>query len=211
MPTFRRPAALALGAALASLAACADGPVAPSATPGAAPRRDLAAAGTGAVTATPVQGLLWEKGQKFEIATQVIGPSGGSLSAGGMRVVVPQGAVTANVRFSVTRLGGRIVAYEFQPHGMVFRVPVQLEFSTRGIDWTSLAGATQVEGAHFLGASALDQAAGTAVVTEFAPTVVAVDKSKVTISVPHFSGWMVSTGRSNGGNEEATGLNSGKD
>jgi hypothetical protein len=195
MPTFRRAAALALGAALASLAACADGPTAPSAAPSAAPRRDLAAAGADAIATTPVRGLLWAKGQKPETASKVIGPAGGSLSAGGMKLVVPKGAVAANVTFSVTRLGGRIVAYEFQPHGLVFRAPVQLEFSTKGVDWTSLSGATEVEGAHFLDASALDHATGTAAVTEFAPTVVAVDKSKVTMSVPHFSGWMVSTGR----------------
>jgi hypothetical protein len=181
-------------AALSALAACADGPAAPLRAPSAAPQLELAPS-TGESTATAVEGLLWSSPVKHETASKVIGPKGGSLSAGGMKVVVPKGAVGTDVTFSVTRVGGRIVAYEFQPHGARFQVPVQLEFETKGIDWSSLAGATHVAGAHFLDASALDQATGTAVVNEFVPTIVAVDKSKVTMAVPHFSGYMVSTGR----------------
>ncbi|MDF1502768.1 hypothetical protein [Roseisolibacter sp. H3M3-2] len=197
---FRTAAVRTLAAsAIALLAACADGasaPRLPQAAPDAAPRRDLLGATLGTVTApTAVQGLLWLKEAKQETATKVIGPAGGSLGVGGMKLTVPKGAVTTNLTFSVTRVGGRIVAYEFQPHGTTFRVPVKLEFETKGIDFASMAGASRIAGAHFLDASALDQTLGLALVTEFAPTIVAVDKSKVTMEVPHFSGWMVSTGR----------------
>jgi hypothetical protein len=191
----RTTVALTIGAAaVATLAACTDGPSAPRQAPSAAPRLGIAAAPVDSVT-TAVQGLLWSKPVKEDTASKVIGPKGGSLSVGNLKLVVPKGAVTTNTTFSVTRIGGRIVAYEFQPHGTTFQVPVQLEFETKDIDWSSLSGATHVAGAHFLDASTLDQATGTAVVDEFVPTIVAVDKSKVTMTVPHFSGYMVSTGR----------------
>lgn len=201
----RTASILTLGAgALVALAACADGPVAPAApqaapsvAPSVAPSLARGAEPTTPAPATTrVRGVLWSKPARLEISARLIGPEGGNLSlSGGVKLVVPRGAVSFPTAFVVTRLPGRLVAYDFQPHGIRFNVPVQFEHSTSGIDMKSVDGASQVEAAHFLDLTALDQLLGTAEATEFAPTIIATDKSKVTMAFPHFSGWMVSTGR----------------
>jgi hypothetical protein len=53
-----------------------------------------------------------------------------------------------------------------------------------------------VEGAYFADASKINAAAGTAVVNEFRPTVLSADRSAVAFTVAHFSGYIMTTGRS---------------
>ena len=202
----RTAAALTLGAtALLTLAACAEGPTAPAAasaapTPGDAPALASASSystssSTASTSSATARGVLWSSPAARETASRVIGPEGGSVSlSGGVRLVVPRGAVASNLTFTVTRLPGRIVAYEFQPHGVTFRVPVVLEHATRGIDTRSL-DAGSLLAAHFQSATALDQTTGTAAATEFAPASLSWDRSTAKLTLPHFSGWMVSTGR----------------
>ncbi|MGZ8456388.1 MAG: hypothetical protein ACXWZ4_07300 [Gemmatirosa sp.] len=201
----RRLASLAtLGAAtLALLAACADAPTAPRAAAPVAP--DAPSFGRSSATtttttgtkagATPVTGLLWEKPVTAATTSGVIGAEGGTLAlAHGARLIVPRGAVAGPVTFRITRLPGRIVAYDFQPHGLRFAVPAQIEHPIAGVSLKGVTGSS-VEGAYFEGAAALDQTTGTAQVTEFRPTLTAVEKGLVRFTVDHFSGYMVSTGR----------------
>ncbi|MGZ8379171.1 MAG: hypothetical protein ACXW05_19100 [Gemmatirosa sp.] len=197
----RRLASLTtLGTAALTLlaAACADAPTAPRQLAPDAPSFGKSSATTTTSTkpsATPVTGLQWERTVTAATTSGVIGAEGGTLAiANGARLIVPRGAVAGPVTFSITRLPGRIVAYDFQPHGLHFAVPAQIEHPTAGVNLKGVT-ASSVEGAYFESAAALDQATGTAQVTEFRPTLVAVEKGLVRFTVDHFSGYMVSTGR----------------
>ncbi|MDF1503863.1 hypothetical protein [Roseisolibacter sp. H3M3-2] len=195
-----RPLILAAaGAALLStMVACAESPLAPVApeapAPAAAPQRGLV---SGTVqTLTNVAGLRWTAPATRASATKVIGAGGGTLTVGGLTMIVPRGAVAGSTTFTVTRLPGSVVAYDFQPHGIRFAQPVTLRVATLGTGIGLLPTLTGVQGAHFVDEASLNQAAGRAAVTELRPA--RVDLLGVTFDVTHFSGWMVSTGRSGG-------------
>lgn len=190
--------------ALTGLAACADAPTAPR--PGAsvatgAPSRSLLGGVVGGVVSTvnavltPVTGMLWATPVTAARVTGVIGAQGGSIAIpNGARLIVPPGAVSGPVTFSIARVPGRIVAYEFQPHGIRFAVPVVLEQPLASANLSEVATST-IEGAYFSDVSALDQTTGSAQVSEFRPTLVLRDRGVVRFTIDHFSGYMVSTGR----------------
>ena len=196
--------------AITGLTACADAPAAPPTPTASASLSQLTGTLTGTLTATTstltstvtsltgtvVHGLLWTSPVGEQSASRVIGPAGGSLSMqDGIKVVVPRGAVSRDVRFSVTRLPGIIVAYDFQPHGIKFAVPVQIEQPTAGTGLLGLLRSnpeTTVRGAYFAKQSLLDQLLGTAVVTEFRPASISADRKWIRFTADHFSGYMVS-------------------
>lgn len=180
------------GALAVVIAACADAPTSPS--------RSVTPTGSASHASSPpptqvVKGLLWTKAVSEKTVSQTIGPAGGSLSIpAGIKVIVPKGAVSRPVTFSVTRIAGNVVAYDFQPHGTTFAVPIQIEQPTLGTNLMKQPAVKSISGAYF---SWLNQASGTAGVTEFRPTFVAADKAWIKFTVEHFSGYMVSTGRDN--------------
>ena len=59
-------------------------------------------------------------------ASATIGPLGGvlALPSAGLTVVVPPLAVTKPTKMSVTAVAGSSVAYEFEPHGIKFTIPL---------------------------------------------------------------------------------------
>lgn len=196
----------ALGFAVAATTtlatACADGPTAPAAQPA------LAAAPTTAPTATPnayvgyttsvsVRPLMWKTNVTQASVGAVIGSAGGSLTLpGGPTLTVPRGAVSASTSFTITRLPGRIVAYDFGPHGTRFATPVSITHPATGTTLGALGSTSSVQGAYFPDAGGLDQTNGVARVSEFSPyTSVTWDRSSVTFKVNHFSGYLLSTGR----------------
>ena len=182
---------VAAAAALMIIAACADQPT--TAPPSVHP---VAPAMSTTTTTTTVNALLWTKAVAQTTVSKVIGPAGGSLSIpNGIKVTVPPGAVASNLTFSVTRLPGTIVAYDFQPHGTVFAAPLLIEQPTLGTNLFKLDPASSIQGAYFLSTSMLDQTNGTAAVSEFEPTFVSADKAWVRFTVKHFSGYLVSSGR----------------
>jgi hypothetical protein len=66
--------------------------------------------------------------------TAVIGPEGGEIrirEAGG-KIDIPAGALKDSVTITMTAKAGWDVAYEFQPHGLVFDLPVKLQQDLRG-------------------------------------------------------------------------------
>jgi hypothetical protein len=180
----------------AAASACGDAATAPRASaPGSSVNSTSSTTST--TSSTMVDGLLWTKAVSQETASAVIGPAGGSVSIpNGVRLIVPKGAVTTNVTFSVTRLPGNIVAYDFQPHGTTFAQPLTIQQPTLGTNLFKLPAITGIQGAYFLGTSALDQTSGTASVAEFEPTFVTADRAWITFTVKHFSGYVIATGRS---------------
>jgi hypothetical protein len=151
------------------------------------------------------QGLLWNKPRSTaKSVTKVIGSKGGSVDFGetGLHLEVPRGAVAADTRFTVTALPGSVVAYDFEPHGSVFAVPLvfsqDLGPTNFGHVKLPLGFNTNMEGAYFSSEDLIDQTTGLAVVQEVIPAEMGITFTGKSISFPihHFSGYLISTGRS---------------
>ena len=130
-------------------------------------------------------------------ASALIDSIGGVIEVreAGLRVTVPAGAVSGPTRITVTALPGSLVAYEFQPHGIVFQVPITVRQDLGGTNWFRLSNHSQMEAGYFPDASSIDAATGLVQVREFIPTVIDVNSRKAQFQVSHFSGYMLSTGR----------------
>jgi hypothetical protein len=66
--------------------------------------------------------------------TVTIGPRGGSLSIpdAGLTLLFPRGALTSDVSITAYAYAGHRVVYDFEPHGLVFNVPVIVMQRLRG-------------------------------------------------------------------------------
>ena len=143
----------------------------------------------------PVRGLTRAQPLAKDISVSaVIGKKGGTISIpeAGLTLVVPAGAVKENTNFKATAIAGRLVAYEFEPHGTTFAVPLQF---TQDLRKTSLLGvltAPLIDGAYFTDRSKLNTAAGVAYVTELRPVVTNLLKSQASFPIDHFSGYLIS-------------------
>jgi hypothetical protein len=192
--------ALGLAAMLGGIAGCADDPSAAAPTsppPAAQPSQSLLSTVTSitSTVGTVVNGLLWTSPVTSATASATIGPNGGSFGIpNGIQVVVPKGAVSTNVSFSVTRVPGVVVAYEFQPHGTKFAVPVEIHQPTQGTNLLKLAPGTPLTGVYVPDLSTLDQLLGTALGTEFRSATVSADGQWIDFTVQHFSGYLVAWG-----------------
>lgn len=156
---------------------------------------------------TLAQGLMWSTPQPAVSATKLITPAGGTidLPTVGLQVQVPKGAVAANITITVTTLAGNVVAYDFQPHGTVFNVPLTF---VQSLAPTNFAGiklpknfTQQWAGAYYLDARQIDQTTGIASVNELIPATSDVtfsggkNNGRVSFPVRHFSGYLISVGR----------------
>jgi hypothetical protein len=67
-------------------------------------------------------------------ATAIIGPRGGSLTIpdAGLTVLFPRGALSSRVSITAYAYAGNRVVYDFEPHGLVFNVPVIVMQRLRG-------------------------------------------------------------------------------
>ena len=131
-------------------------------------------------------------------ASAVIGPKGGELrlQSAGLRLIVPKGAVSVPTTFSVTAVAGSMVAYEFQPHGATFAVPliIQQTIFNSGPE-SADPNLYNFEAGHFASRADLDQTAEIGTVDEMLPTRLEKGKGKLTFSVTHFSGYLLASGR----------------
>jgi hypothetical protein len=151
------------------------------------------------------QGLLWTHPMPPGVlsATKVIGRNGGNLDLGpaGLQLRVPRGAVTADTRFTVTALPGNVVAYDFEPHGTTFAVPLTFVQQLGGTNADHIklpkGYVPNFDGAYYVSPSQIDQTTGVAQVQELIPADSGVTFSGNSLSFPiwHFSGYMISTGR----------------
>jgi hypothetical protein len=62
----------------------------------------------------------------------VFGPSGGTLTFGSSRLIIPAGALRDTVTITATIPDGDANRVEFQPHGLEFAKPAGLQFATAG-------------------------------------------------------------------------------
>jgi hypothetical protein len=158
-----------------------------------------------ALQAALMQGLLWEQPRSSaKSVSKVIGPKGGSVDIGetGLHLTVPRGAVDVDTRFTVTALPGSVVAYDFEPHGSFFAVPLKFsqDLGPTNFGHVKLPPGfnADMEGAYFSSPWSIDQSSGMAVVQELIPAESEWTWSGRSISFPihHFSGYLISTGRS---------------
>lgn len=182
-----------LGARLLSIvlfAGCArDGasPVEPVAVP---PTPNAALLGL-----LPVRGVTRAMPLAKDVSVSaVIDKAGGTLSIpeAGLTLVVPPGAVSSKTAFVATALAGNLVAYEFEPHGTRFAVPLQFQQDLKKVSLVGALTSPLMRGAYFTDEGKLDQKTGLAFVTELLPATVDLLEGRVAFPVNHFSGYLVS-------------------
>jgi hypothetical protein len=118
--------AIALVVSLAAAGCAGDGSVAPTSamTPPSAASNSLLGGLLGSTqTITP---LLRTTAMTADSVSVNIGILGGviSLPSRGLTIVVPPLAVSSTKTFKIKALAGQAVAYEFEPHGTKFLVPL---------------------------------------------------------------------------------------
>lgn len=203
--TLRLACGVAILAA-GAFAACSDSPSSPATTEAVAGRGAALTDGLlGSVTTTAtgtvngvttlVTGLLYLKPVTQASASRTIDAAGGTISVGNATLVVPKGALTARTTITVTRVAGNIVAYDMQPHGLRFAKPVTITVSTAGTNMSRSTPLADIQGAYYSHPGLLNQLLGLVLVDEFRPTTVAKDRSTVSFTTDHFSGYVVAMGR----------------
>lgn len=71
-------------------------------------------------------------------ATKVLGPRGGVIEAGGVRLVVPKGALASEVAITINVPAGTTLAAELLPHGLTFSKGASLGFDLAGTPYDEL-------------------------------------------------------------------------
>ena len=130
-------------------------------------------------------------------ASTIVGTLGGALSipGAGLSIVIPPLAVAPGTRITVTALAGSKVAYEFQPHGIKFGLPLVATQNLRG---------TQAQSGGLISPLSLfagyfpDQTRPTSI-TELLNVNVSLLNQTSIFSIWHFSGYIIATGRTSEG------------
>lgn len=147
-----------------------------------------------------VRGAKWAQALTQDITVSaVIGSAGGTLSLPqtGLTITVPAGAVSGPTLFSVTALHGQMVAYQFEPHGTKFAVPLQMAQDLGVLDAASLAKMSALSVGYFADQSALDDNDDQGQCSEYTAKMLDAANNRLVFWVKHFSGYMVSSGRYN--------------
>ena len=143
-------------------------------------------------------------------ATATIGAAGGtiSLDGAGVTVVFPRGAVGERTRITVTAKAGSAVAYEFEPHGLTFEVPVRVE---QDLAYTDIEGGRPVRlrAGYYqqtLDALLFGPNGSLARVTELRDVDLddGVRPRIATFYISHFSGYIMWSGFADGGGSDST-------
>lgn len=196
--TFRR---LGTAISLALLAACSAEPTSPpmsSAAPIAgAPSENLLGSITGLLqgTLSAVVGVRRTSPLSAPLTTSAtIGAAGGTLSipAAGVTVTVPKGAVSGPTNFVMTARAGALVAYDFAPHGITFAHP--LIFTQKlNVTNANLLSAPLLGLGYYSDPSLLGPIGG--LVSELLSGSVNIGTWTFTSTIPHFSGYLMTSGR----------------
>lgn len=135
--------------------------------------------------------------QAAESVTGVIGPKGGylQLKRSGMRIEFARGAVPTPTEITVTALPGREVAYNFEPHGLVFQAPVTISQNLRHtVAWKNPKLAAQLQGSYFA-KLLVDPTRTYARRSEQRAAKLRDADRMLEFTIEHFSGYMISTGK----------------
>lgn len=132
-------------------------------------------------------------------ASATLGVFGGviNLPGAGLKVIVPPFALTSPKTITVTALAGKQLAYEFQPHGTQFLIPLLVQ---QNLTNTSVSGGllgNPIFAGYFANSSDLNPLAGTGLVSEVLCVALNLSSKTATFPVFHFSGYLVATGEDN--------------
>ena len=192
-----RAVTLFLLAAAAAAGACGEG--APLAPRQSADGSTSSGPGSGGTSTTSLRTVLWAQPLAADLtASATIGAAGGTikLSAVGLTVTVPAGALALPTTITVTAPAGSDVAYMFEPHGTVFALPVKIEQDLRYVATGQFSKTSSPAAGYFSDDNAMRSCGpGDAMsVDEVRPASLDVRGSRVSFTVNHFSGYMVSSG-----------------
>jgi len=182
-------------AALLAYGCANDSVTAPASTPVAAPAgASPSLLGSLLGQTTTVTPLLRKTPITSVTASATIGPLGGvlALPSAGLTVVVPPLAVTKATKMSVTAVAGSSVAYEFEPHGIKFTVPLVATQSLKGTQAQSGGSINPLS----LFAGYFPDSKQITSVSELLNLDVNVLGQTSVLTIWHFSGYIIATGRS---------------
>jgi hypothetical protein len=113
------------------VASCGDGPVTPATPPGPSESLLGSLLGSNVKVAKRTTRLAQD-----EVASEVIGSSGGTirLEKAGLKVEIPQGALSSSTRITVTAPAGDLVGYHFEPSGLQFKKSLTMTQSTKNTE-----------------------------------------------------------------------------
>jgi hypothetical protein len=125
---------------------------------------------------------------------KTIGRSGGVLSipAAGVSVVVPFGALDQDTEITMTARAGSLLAYDFEPHGVTFKVPLVFNQSLNGTN-VGLLSPLALKLGYYSDPSLLGKT--TALVSELVQGLTSILTRTFTAPIKHFSGYIVICGR----------------
>jgi hypothetical protein len=126
-------------------------------------------------------------------ASTLVGVLGGAVSipSAGLNVVIPPLAVAPGTRITVTALAGSNVAYEFEPHGLRFAVPLVATQNLRGTQAQSGGLIDPLS----LFAGYFPDATHQTTISELLNVNVNLLSQTSVFSIWHFSGYIIATGR----------------
>ncbi len=126
--------------------------------------------------------------------TKTIGTAGGTLSIpqAGVTVTVPSGALSQNTVITMTARAGKMVAYDFAPHGVTFAKPLVFQQKLAGTS-ANLLNAGLLQLGYYTDPSLLTAVGG--LVSELLGGNVNLLSWTFTSNIKHFSGYMVGCGR----------------
>ena len=110
--------------------------------------------------------------------------------AAGFELVVPRYAVKKSTRFTVTAIKGKLVAYEFGPHGTNFPRSLQAKQDLSVTDWNLLSLRPLTAG-YFADRSDLNLLRATALVSEIIRGLTIPLTKQFNFPIDHFSGYVV--------------------
>src|SRR5205814_1103497 len=128
------------------------------------------------------------------VASIDVDSQGGVLVIGdgaGATLTIPPLAVLTQTRITVTAKAGSAMIYEFEPHGLVFNVPLLFEQDVKN----SSSVSSNLPLLAYYDGSDVDAVNGLATVLEHESSAIDLPRGKFYGLIPHFSGYMVSSGR----------------
>lgn len=192
----RVPAALAaLGLALTAACNGDSTTGAPAAAPAARAALTLS---TDSTTIVPLLGRSTPLAQDVTYTADISGNGGAiNIPEAGLKIVIPSGAFPGKkpIRFTVTAVAGNAVAYKFGPHGMKFAKPIS---AMQDLSVTTYNGTAPLSAGYFATDTDVNTKFNFARISETMPADLRFGGSKVHWDIPHFSGYVIATGRGGG-------------
>ena len=136
---------------------------------------------------------LTAESRPLTVSKRFTARDGGTLALSDLNVklTIPKGALPRDtMTITMTVIPGRIVAYDFEPHGAKFLKPLTLSIDVKATKHALKK--SPLFGGHFTSNTEVDEATGTVGITEVISA--SLRGNTLTLNPWHFSGWMVSTG-----------------